>query len=243
MVTGMAREAQKRDPRRVLIRYEKWTYRWCELWNGNPRLVREGETGDFQILEPRTNYLRPYCVEKTPSRWTWKEYRPPIGEIYLTDEERWFGAAHAGTVVLGNWLKAGAPATKLWPTAHWDALAALLADLPLATIGPPDRAGSIQGVRHITTSIRQAAAVILSASLVITQEGALHHIAAATQTPAVVLFGGYISPKVTGYASQTSIFRGTGLGCGMRLRCSHCEEAMRSISPEEVAAAARGALR
>lgn len=240
MVTGMVREAQVRDPRRVLIRYEKGKLRWSEIWENNPRIVRPGTPGDFQILEPRENYLRPYIAEKTPNRWTWKEYRPPVGEIYLTRAEQDYAVRNAGLVVLGSWLKSGAPPNKAWP--YWGELAALLADLPLVRLGPPGNAATIPGVRPIETTIRQAAAIVSKARLVITQEGALHHIAAALATPAVVIFGGYISPKVTGYFSQTSFFRGDGLGCGMRTRCSHCEAAMASISPEEVAAAARAKI-
>jgi ADP-heptose:LPS heptosyltransferase len=50
-------------------------------------------------------------------------------------------------------------------------------------------------------------------------EGGMHHASAAVGVPAVVIFGGYISPKVTGYEGHINLFTGTGLGCGNSQPC------------------------
>lgn len=238
MVTGMAREAQATDPRRVRVLYEKGKHRWCPLWDNNPRIARPEHDGDFQVLRPRLDYLRPYCAEKTPTRWTWKEYTPPVGEIYFHRFELAFGDVNKDAVVLGCDLKRGAAPGKGWPSDHWGRLALALKreGFRPITIGEP--IDSRPFADHVVTTIREAAAVISRARLVITQEGALHHIAAAVGAPAVVIFGGYISPRVTGYAGQVSFFRGDGLGCGARTVCQHCIDAMAAISPDEVFASA-----
>lgn len=238
MVTGMAREAQARDPRKVLIEYEKGKPRWCALWDNNPRIAKHGQLGDFQTLRPRTDYLRPYCSEKTPERWTWKAYRPPIGEIYFTASEKHFGAIHAGAIVFANTLKRGASPNKQWGHRRWEAVAIKMAKHGKLISMGEERIEPLAGVEFVQTTIRQAAAVVARARLVICSEGAMHHIAAAVNTPAVVVYGGYISPEVTGYDGQVSFFRGGGLGCGMRVPCQHCAAAMESITPEEVYEAA-----
>jgi ADP-heptose:LPS heptosyltransferase len=236
MVTGMVREAQARDPRKVLIMYEKGKPRWCALWDNNPRIARHGQLGDFQTLRPRSDYLRPYCSEKTPERWTWKPCRPPIGEIYFRAHEQEFGNLNAGRIVFAHTLKHGASPNKRWH--GWDRLARMMARHgDLVQMGTQE-SEPLAGVRFVQTTIRQAAAVVARARLVICSEGAMHHIAAAVGTPAVVIFGGYISPEVTGYDGQVSFFRGGGLGCGMRVPCEHCAAAMESITPEEVYEAA-----
>ena len=61
-----------------------------------------------------------------------------------------------------------------------------------------------------------------------------NHAAAALDVPSVVIFGGYISPKQTGYSTQENIFTG-GEPCGMRIPCDHCATAMKAIDPEMVA--------
>ncbi len=242
MVTGVVRERQVRDPRRVRIEYEKGKPRWCPLWDRNPRIARPEERGDFQILRPRKDYLRPYCSAKSPEQWTWKAYRPPVGEIYFAPHEKAFGNLNERTILFGPALKRGASPNKQWGVERWAKLALLLAGSgDLAQCGDSEQ-HSLPGVRFIRTSIREAAALIASARLVICGEGALHHIAAAVGTPAIVIYGGYISPESTGYEGQVVFFRGGGLGCGMRVPCRHCADAMASISPEEVADAARSAL-
>jgi ADP-heptose:LPS heptosyltransferase len=77
--------------------------------------------------------------------------------------------------------------------------------------------------------------VLANAKACVLPEGAMHHACAALNTPAVVIYGGYISPAVTGYDTQTSLFTGGDLGCGMRHPCRHCDRAMASIKPETVA--------
>lgn len=241
MVTGIVREMYARDRRKVRIVYEKGN-RWSEIWDNNPKIARMEERGDFQILRPRTNYLRPYCAEKTERQWRWKEYRPPVGEINLARHERAFGELHAGAIVLAQHVKRGASTNKQWGRDRWERLAILLAGSGRLIQMGEEQPAPLAGVEFVRTTIRQAAGVISRARLVVCSEGATHHIAAALGAPTIVIFGGYISPRVTGYEGQVSFFRGEDLGCGMRVPCEHCAEAMAAITPEEVAAAARRML-
>lgn len=243
MVAGLCRVAQQTDPRKVRIKYEKGRPRWCDLWTHNPRIAEIDEEGDFQILEPRSNYLRPYCSRKTQTQWDWKAYRPPVGEIYFKPWETAFGRINGGHIVLEPFLKGGASPNKQWGWERWDALARMISNRghTLVTIGGNEHK-RLACSSHIPTSIRQAAAVIASARAVVVPEGALHHIAAAVGTPAVVIYGGYISPASTGYDGQQSLFTGGGLGCGMRVACEHCRDSMAAITPEMVTEALGRAL-
>lgn len=235
MLTGHARLLQENDPRKVRFVYERG--RWHESWEHNPRIARPNEKGDFQEYRPRQNYLRPYMVEKTDRRWTWKPYRPPRGELYFTREEEEFGKQHAGLVLIEPRLKPGASPNKQW--GRWTELVALLkaAGLRVGQMGP-NAAMALSGVEFVTTrTMRLAAAVMANARAAVLPEGGLHHVAAAVGTPAVVIFGGYISPMVTGYDGQVSLYVEDPkfpLGCGSRLPCPHCQRAMASITPERV---------
>src|SRR3990167_5762104 len=124
MVTGLVREAQRTDPRRVKIIYER--PRWHESWEGNPRIAGKDEQGDFQELRPRTDYLRPYMVAKTGERWTWKAYSAPVGELYLSDKEKAFAREFAGRLVIEPNVKAGASPNKDWGWERWVDLVKLM---------------------------------------------------------------------------------------------------------------------
>ena len=239
-MTGQARVMQQTDPRKVRIVYEK--PRWHDVWFNNPRLAVPGEIGDFQDLHPRDGYLRPYMEAKHANRWVWKEFRPPPGEIYLTPQERNFGQRHAGRVILEPHIKQGASPNKQW--GRWEELAQILTKLGIrfTQLGPGGTYW-LKGAEFIETrNFREAAAVLSTAKACVLPEGAMHHACAAFNTPAVVLFGGYISPKVTGYDTQVNLFTGGDLGCGMRNPCRHCQRAMEAISPEKVAKHLTGIL-
>ena len=236
MVTGMARQAQLNDPRKVRVILDG-KERWSEIYRNNPRIATQGERGDFQSLIARANSLRPYMAEKTFGQWKWKAYKPPVGEIYFSDDELRFGKRHTGRIIFEPNTKAGASPNKRWPWAYWEKLTTIVrrSGHRPTQIGVP---GSLvlPWVEFIPTeNIRLAAALLANADASVMTEGGLMHAAAAVKTPAVVIFGAFISPSVTGYADQISLFRGHGLGCGMRVHCNCCKKAMDAITPEEAA--------
>ncbi len=88
-------------------------------------------------------------------------------------------------------------------------------------------------------NFRQAMAMLSTAAIYIGPEGGLHHAAAALGIPAVVIFGGFISPKVTGYKEHVNLYTGESeLGCGASLPCRCCHAALARISVDEVVTAA-----
>ena len=100
----------------------------------------------------------------------------------------------------------------------------------------------LRGVRHLETSdFRQALGVLKAAKLYVGPEGGMHHGAAAVSTPAVVLFGGFIPPQVTGYDTHINL-AGSDRFCGSFNKCQHCLDAMKSISVETVYESARRKL-
>jgi ADP-heptose:LPS heptosyltransferase len=96
--------------------------------------------------------------------------------------------------------------------------------------------------RVVTHSFRDALGVLSLARLYIGPEGGLHHAAAALGIPAVVIFGGFNSPKSTGYPWQSNITGSSGEPCGSVAACWHCRDAMASITVERVLEAARAEL-
>ena len=245
MVTGQVRVMQERDPRKVRVQYER--PRWFDAYDHNPRIAVLEEQGNFQVLQPRVNGLRPYCSKKTPYQWTWQRYQPPVGELYFSPKELAFGAQFAGRVIIEPHNKPGASPNKQWGWVRWNKLVWLLGKYGItATQLGPAGTPLVEGAAFIETpTLRHAAAVLSKARGCVVPEGGLHHTAAVFKVPAVVIFGGFISPEVTGYAGQVSLFvedEKHPLGCGWRLPCEHCAKAMASITPETVADKLRGLL-
>jgi len=233
MTSGICRVLQQKDPRKVKLDFGKLL--WNEVWDLNPRIAQPGEEGDFQVYRPREGGLRPYCTQKTPTRWTWKDYKPEVGELYFSTWERQFGSEHSGLVIIDPTVKNTASPNKQWPHDCWRELVRLLRHNGLEPIqvGPPKTVSAVGAYVLETPSFRAAAAVLARAKVAVVHEGGLHHAAAAVGLPAVVIYGGFISPRQTGYDMHANLFTG-GEPCGWRIPCRHCEEAMAKIEPQLV---------
>jgi hypothetical protein len=218
-----------RDPRKDNL------HRWHPIWEGNSRIARPLEPYDAEIEDaPGT---RPYVALKTILKWDWLPYGPEPAELVLTHEEMRFGEAARGMVLINPWIKAKASPNKLWPRESWQRLVNLAPHVRWLQIGEGTEP-RLNGVPFMRTpGFREACGALSHARAAVLHEGGLHHAAAALGIPAVVIFGGYISPAVTGYASQRNLFVETAeypLGCGYRTPCLHCHTAMHAIRPEAV---------
>lgn len=240
MVTGHVRTMQLRDPRKVKIIYER--DRWSPIWDHNPRIAGRKDK-DVQEYRPRVNGLRPYCTKKTPDRWWWTEYKPEVGEFYFSRTEQNFASMHHPEIIVEPSVKEKASPNKDWGIENWQRLVVMLnkEGFKVSQMGGRDTP-RLSGAYFIETdTFRQAAAVLARAKAAVLPEGGLHHAAAAVGVRSVVLFGGFISEKQTGYDMHVNIFTG-GEPCGWRKPCDHCKEAMAKITPDMVLHELKGIL-
>ncbi len=236
MLTGEARAIQMRDPRPIKVDYGRGRFRWHAIWDNNPRFARPEAMVNFQSMLARPNGHRPYIVRKRTQLWEWKNYKPKVGEIYLTAEEKDFALRYPNRIIIEPHIKANASPNKQWGWLRWSKLAYLMQErgLRVTQVGPADTL-LLEGAEHIVTeNFRLACAVLSKARAAVLPEGGLHHAAAALGLRSVVIYGGFISPDQTGYDLHKNLFTG-GTPCGMRVRCEHCARAMAAITPEAVA--------
>jgi hypothetical protein len=237
MVTGEVKRRAAGTARRfaILDARKGGMHRWNEAWAGNPRIARPGEPYD----EGYYNHggARPYIVLKGLRRWEWKAYGPTPGELFLSSSEAAFADAARGRVLIQPSIKDGASPNKVWPLDYWQKLVASAPSVPWLQIGAGHEP-RISGTGFLPTpTFRDACGALSGARAAVLQEGGLHHAAAALGIPAVVIFGGFISPRCTGYALHRNLYTESKeypLGCGMRTTCMHCQVAMGEIEPRLV---------
>lgn len=202
---------------------------WSEVFLHNPKVLKRPH-GRFQKLISGGG-VRPYIADKSPARWTWKRWPIEPGEIFLSADEKRFGAQHGGKVVVEPHTKV-AGGNKAWPWDRWQQLADRFPGA-LVQVGPPGTR-TLRGVPLVVTPTFRHACAVLSASRAFAGcEGGLHHAAAALGVPAVVLFSEFISPEYTGYALHRNL-RHAGEACGMRTPCDGCRQSMLAITVDEV---------
>lgn len=254
MATGFARGTKARGKRIAFGDPEKrqieWTYYSEQVFRHNPNIAHPGSERDPDIeWHPFRRGFRIYNRQHgSDTRWVWNmDFRPPRGEVFLTPEEQAWGAKFGNDfVVIEPNVARGKQVgpNKQWPVERFRQLSERLArknKIPLRQLIYPGAEHRLEYAKPISTpSFRHALAVIQHARLVITGEGGLHHGAAAMNTPAVVIFGGFIPPEVTGYDDHINI--GVGEACGNYIPCPHCQKAMNSITAEMVHEAAERIL-
>lgn len=243
MLAGQARQAQRRDPRKVRVLDAFGGARWHPIWEGNPRIAGPGDSGNFQEITNAPN-ARPYIAGKSSDRWTWKEFDCQPGEIYFSDSERLFARDQRPEIVIEPTIKKGASPNKAWGQSRWQRFVAMAnhAGLRLTQLGPVGTRPMHGAELIVTADFRRAAAVLANARAYVGPDGGMHHAAAALGVPAVVIRGAFISEKCTGYPQHRNLFTGEGLGCGMRVPCSCCARAMAQIEPEQVLDELKGLL-
>lgn len=259
LAAGEARAAQEADPkrRRVRILDRNGAPRWHRMWEGNPRIARPGEPGDFVEIvngawcRPYVDYermRREFHAIYPDRKFRTKKVRDPRLPWRFTDhrckrgEIRCIAPRVPGGYVVVEPHHKPAQVNRDWGWDRWQAVVdAVEADWLQIN---PRGARLLRGVRHDPADdFIRACEILSSARLYVGPEGGLYHAAAALGVPAVAIFGGYISPANQGYdgAEYVNFYEPMegASPCGQRVPCDHCRTAMDRIAPQAVIEAVR----
>jgi ADP-heptose:LPS heptosyltransferase len=249
----MARGAKSERGRRIAFGDKKsirWDKHSAEIFRGNPNIAPPGSERD-QDIEWRL-FFKGHRVYNSqhPSkpRWIWNyDFRPTPGEVFFDSAEKRNALRFGSGLVIVEpnvpWWKSVAP-NKDWGLGNYQRVAdQLRAEGHRVVQFRHDKADlRLEGVEQLRTlNFRDALGIMSKAALYVGPEGGLHHGAAAMGTKAVVLFGGFIPPEVTGYEDHANLTGGAE-ACGTFMPCDHCLDAMKSIGVDEVLEAARERL-
>jgi hypothetical protein len=233
MAAGDAQAISEGD--KVAIVTKSGQVRTHEAWIGNPIIAKPHEKYDKKIVN--SSGARPYIADVEFDRWVWKPYKPKPCTIYATPEEIEFAQSlEDGFILIEPSLKEDRTQDNLNRYWGWERFQAVVDGFPADWVQFGNKKTKLlNGARLIETrTIRMAAAAMTRASAAVLPEGGLHHTAAAINLPSIVIFSGFIGPDATGYENQINLYGSTGLGCGKRVKCLHCEKALASITPEMV---------
>ncbi len=243
MATGLARGASSRGKRIAFGDGLKiiWDHNSEPIFRGNPNICPP------TMRSPsRTEWIHFYKGHRLyntqgDGRWIWNyDFKARPGELFFTREEARFAEKVGKNFIViepnvPEW-KTVAP-NKQWPIERYDEVARKLHTEGWGLIQFNFKTGHrVPFARQIATpNVRLALAVLKRAALYIGAEGGLHHGAAALSVPAVVLFGGFVPPQVTGYDDHVNLTGGAE-ACGVYTPCQHCREALSRIGVDEVMA-------
>lgn len=249
--TGLARGASARGKRVAFGDGKKiiWDHYSDLVFRNNPNIAPRNTT-NFDNVEwiPFYRGNRIYNTQGD-GHWIWNyDFHAVPGEIFFANDEMAYAKTQRpGFVVIEPNVPGykSVASNKQWGFDKYNQVAQRLV-LKGHKVLQFVHAGSSQrltGVQHVfTPNFRLALALLKRAALYIGPEGGLHHGAAAVDTPAVVLFGGFIPPQVTGYSTHVNL-TGDVEACGSWKPCPHCAAAMSAISVNDVLTHASRLLR
>lgn len=248
MASGEAREIKKADPFAKVVVGDGEREVWQDIFAGNANITRLADVRPSDRVVWLENYFgrRPYLdyALSGPDRQVFRPYRAVPGDLFFSAAE----LAHAAGVLRelrdrGRPLVSIEPnvafgSNKDWGFARWQQVVDAVRDR-MTFVQPSYGGPLLAGVRAAPATFRGYSAILAGCDLHLGPEGGLHHAAAALRRPAVVVFGGRIHPRVTGYALHENLYHNApGSPCGMVAPCAHCRRCLDSISVEEVVARA-----
>lgn len=239
MALGRAEAHFEKTGQRVSICAAGGYPRDHEAWHGNPAWIHEG---GHKIIDGAS--VRPYHIGPLHGKGIWVlSHRARAGKVWLTKAERNFAQEETFRLrltgkrfaIVGVDVKSNASVNKDWGADNWQKVVDRM-EIPVVQLMQKKTDIPLRGVIPIHTAhFRQAMAVMRHAALVMCNEGGNHHMAASMRVPAVVIFGAFIPPSVTGYDFHKNISVETPEGfCGNFSECRHCNKAMAQITPDMV---------
>ncbi len=170
--------------------------------------------------------------------------RPEVRcEVHLTQDELDAGGRYLEDlgpyVAIEPHTKDSFTVNKQYGFSRWQLVADGLKDsgLTLVQVGEGGKS-LLKGVVDATglPGVRDTAAVLRHADLLVAPEGGLMHLANAVGTRAVIVYGGYVSPGLTGYAENVNLFSDLPCApCGLRRSClRERRECLARIDPRDV---------
>lgn len=248
MAAGLAKGAAARGKRIAFGDGVKviWDHHSEQIFRGNPNVAPPDYAGPIEWIP----FYRGHRMYNTQSadlkRWRWNyDFRAAPGELYFSDDEDRFADSLGNGFIV---IEPNVPEfktvanNKRWPVDRYAKVARYLRKAGYDVRQFANGRHRLDIPELKTRSFRDAARILKNATLYIGPEGGLHHASACVGLPAVVLFGGFIPPAVTGYSFHTNLTGGAE-ACGSIHNCEHCKEAMEAISVDEVHQAALGYLK
>ena len=265
MAAGRAKLLHRESGKKIAIARPPATLLTCDLYNFNPYLISLQHISvrpdvhwlfDYPGARPYINYEATRAhpenkgTGKKVRRWIFNmDHRPEPMEVVFSPEEEFYIKDVIGTsgryALVEPHIKSNAPPQKQWPFDYYQDLVNVLKD-HIHVIQPIHRQGPsqvLEGVTAAPMTLRQLACWMSGAVIVITGEGLQHHLAAAFDTPAVVIAGAFVPKKVTGYEYQSWIERPNANALGVRVPFGLGADIMNSIEPSEVISAVKRIVR
>ena len=250
MVTGFARIAKQKYPefQVVIGDRKKGIIVDSPIFYNNPNITKSSEIS-LEIkkvwIENYSNN-RPYIKKQNEEKFYWNmEYRPIAGDLFFKKEEVEKSNLFYKKMELikGNKKVVFIEPSRIqkifdkrdWGEDNWQQLISSLKEEILFIQSVHNDSKIFNDAIPFSADFRTACSMLNLCDAFIGWEGGFSHAAAALKKKAVVLFGGWIHPKTTGYFMHSNFYIDIeGSPCGVKKNCEHCNKCRDLMSVDKV---------
>ena len=261
MATGEVKNFKKKFPNYKFLIGNGSKIFSSEIFNGNNLILQKNEINNNDKIKWIENYPghRPYrkynnLTNKYKYIWDYS-FKATPGEIFFNKAEILFSKNIIFQIkkktnkklifVEPNVKKKRGSQNRDWGFEKWQKLVDNLKNnyqFVQTTYGNQKKLNNVINIHNI--NFKFACSIISKMDLFIGTEGGFHHASAALNINAVVIFGGFIDPKITGYDFHQNFYIDKKESpCGSKFFCSHCEECMNLITVNKVELAINAMLK
>lgn len=188
---------------------------------------RVAEVGDLYIKNEEKKFAED-SINAIFEHWKNKNKKLPRGLIFLSDTAK-------RNIILNNKIvNYEHYVNKEWGRNKWKEFIKITSKDYILVKTTNSKDNTIEGLYSIICDFRTNYAIMEKCDFYIGNEGGLSHLWAITRKRAIVFFGHWIPPHVTGYPFHLNLSKNTNDHCGSLTKCKTCMNFFKDLEPEYI---------
>ena len=188
---------------------------------------RVAEVGDLYTKKEEEKFAED-SINAIFEHWKIKNKKLPRGLIFLSD------IAKRNIILNNKIINYEHYVNKEWGRNKWEEFIKIISKdyILVKTTNSKDKI--VEGLYSIICDFRTNYAIMKKCDFYIGNEGGLSHLWAITRKRAIVFFGHWIPPHVTGYPFHLNLSKNTNDHCGSLTKCKTCMNFFKDLEPEYI---------
>ena len=193
------------------------------IWN----LERVAEVGDFYVKKEETDFAEK-TIKTITDLWKAKNQKEPKGIIFLSD------TAKRNMMIDKKIVYYEHAVNREWGENKWQKFIRITSADYILLKTSNTKTEQFEGLHSIVCDFRTTFSIMKKCDFFIGNEGGLAHLWAITRKKAIVIFGHWIPPHVTGYSFHLNLSTNLKDHCGSLKKCEKCLSFFNDLDPEYI---------
>lgn len=197
----------------------------------NDRIIwkkeRVAEVGDLYTKKEEEKFAED-SINAIFEHWKIKNKKLPRGLIFLSD------IAKRNIILNNKIVNYEHYVNKEWGKNKWEDFIKITSKDYILVKTTNSKDNTVDGLYSIICDFRTNYAIMEKCDFYIGNEGGLSHLWAITRKRAIVFFGHWIPPHVTGYPFHLNLSKNSNDHCGSLTKCKTCMNFFRDLEPEYI---------